>query len=288
MAVSDLIFPLVVLPWQITETFYNGTWLVDGVLGSVLCKLLNVALNVNFNVSVLSMVAIAVYRFCFVFFPTKLGASFSRKTCFITIGLTWFLSLVFYAHFFYWFRLVCLDTKLVCKPDWESEELIGWKLTWIVYMCISSLYAIVLVVLYSSIIYYLRGQIKNLDLSSTRARNKAKANRRVAYMMVIVILVFHLLWITDSTLYAVEIFPTNVQIPCFLSWFVHIPLQMIYPIINPLIYYKKYQQTFRDLLCCLHVSVTADVYNHSVMPSQVEYNVAIAGNIPNPNEGNEL
>ena len=158
-------------------------------------------------------------------------------------------------------------------------------------MCISSLYAIVLVVLYSSIIDYLRRQIKNLDLSSTRARNKAKANRRVAYMMVIVIIVFHLLWITDSTLYAVEIFSTNVQIPCFLSWFVHIPLQMIYPIINPLIYYmfdKKYQQTFGDLLCCLHVSVTADVYNHSVMPSQVECNVAIAGNIPNPNEGNEL
>ena len=60
MVVSDLMIPLVVLPWQITETFYDGTWLVDGVLGSVLCKLLEVAWNVNVNVSFLSMVAIAV------------------------------------------------------------------------------------------------------------------------------------------------------------------------------------------------------------------------------------
>ena len=151
-----------------------------------------------------------------------------------------------------WFRLVRLDTKLVCKPDWESEEIIGWKLTWIVYTCISSLYAIVLVVLHYIIIYYLRRQIKNLDLSSTRARNNAKANRRVAYMMVIIITVFHLLWITDSTLYAVEIFSTDVEIPCFLSWFVHVPLQMIYPIINPLIYYMLTKSISKPSeICCV-------------------------------------
>ena len=251
MAVSDLIIPLVVLPWQITETFYDGTWLIDGVLGSTLCKLLHVAWNVNFNVSILSMAAIAIDRFRFVFFPMKPGTSNSRKMCFVTIGLTWFLSLMFYAHLFYWFRLVRLDTQLVCKPDWESEEMKVLKITWISYMCLSSLIAIVLVGLYSSIIYYLHRQINDLDLKSKLTRNSAKANGRVANVMVAVIIVFYLLWITDSTLYAVEIFFIHVEIPCFLSWFGHVPLQMIYPIINPIIYYmfdKKYQQTFRNLL----------------------------------------
>ena len=43
LAISDLIIPLIVLPWTTSYSFLDGLWLVDGVLGTSLCKLVLIA-----------------------------------------------------------------------------------------------------------------------------------------------------------------------------------------------------------------------------------------------------
>ena len=53
MAISDLIIPVVHLPWEISSTYHDGLWLVDGVLGTVLCKLVFNAWSVSTVVSIL-------------------------------------------------------------------------------------------------------------------------------------------------------------------------------------------------------------------------------------------
>ena len=63
MAISDLIMPLIYLPSAISKTYHDGLWLVDGVLGSVLCKLVYVAWGLSTCVSILNMMGAAASCF---------------------------------------------------------------------------------------------------------------------------------------------------------------------------------------------------------------------------------
>ena len=78
MAISDLAFPVITLPWAINDVYHDGLWLVDGVLGTVLCKLVWLACGSSTCVSVLSMMGTAADRFHAVLFPMK-SALFTRK-----------------------------------------------------------------------------------------------------------------------------------------------------------------------------------------------------------------
>ena len=96
MAVSDLLFPLVVIPEQMTKTVTGSFhWHVSGVLGSIFCKLFYFASSSSLFVSVQSLVWIAIDRFVAVVFPLKLGLM-SSKICTIAIVSTWILAGVFY------------------------------------------------------------------------------------------------------------------------------------------------------------------------------------------------
>ena len=68
MAISDIIMPLIYLPLAISETYNDGLWLVDGALGTVLCKLMHIAWGLSTYVSILSMMGSAVDRFHAVLF----------------------------------------------------------------------------------------------------------------------------------------------------------------------------------------------------------------------------
>ena len=71
MAVSDLIIPVVVLPWKMVEAWHDRVWLVDGVLDSILCKLLPIAWYLSINMSVCNMVVIATERLHAVIFHMR-------------------------------------------------------------------------------------------------------------------------------------------------------------------------------------------------------------------------
>ena len=74
MAVSDLLFPLIVVPVNITGLATDSWhWRVSGILGSCFCKLFYFSSSVALHVSVQSLVWIAIDRFVAVVFPIKLG-----------------------------------------------------------------------------------------------------------------------------------------------------------------------------------------------------------------------
>ena len=103
MAVSDLIIPVVVLPIEIIKQFYDGQWMVNGVIGTLLCKLQRVAVGISTTVSILSMVSIAVDRFHTILFAVK-PPLISRKTCHQVIVLTWITSTVFRVFAIYGYK----------------------------------------------------------------------------------------------------------------------------------------------------------------------------------------
>ena len=87
-AFSDLIIPTIKLPAKISVIHHNQQWLVDGVLGDILCKIAWTATKVSLIISVLSMIAIAVDRFYAIVFPMKAGLV-SKKNCFRLIIIFW-------------------------------------------------------------------------------------------------------------------------------------------------------------------------------------------------------
>ena len=73
MAMSDLIFPLITVPWFLVR-FYTSPvdhWLIGGPLGQALCKLIVYVPAVSYGVSCQSLVLIAVDRFVAVVFPLR-------------------------------------------------------------------------------------------------------------------------------------------------------------------------------------------------------------------------
>ena len=97
MAVSDLLFSLVLFPVQITKLSTGSVqWRVSGILGSIFCKLYTFARSVCISVSAQSLVWIAIDRFVAVVFPIKLGL-ISGNIRTKAIISTWIFAGVFYS-----------------------------------------------------------------------------------------------------------------------------------------------------------------------------------------------
>lgn len=112
MAISDLIFPLLASPYRIVQIFTgNGVWLIEGNVGSALCKLTLFLGDVSTAVSIQSMVFIAIERFCAVKFPL-LVASLQPKIS-VFIPMTWILAFALHSPYFYIARLHSRGGKTV-------------------------------------------------------------------------------------------------------------------------------------------------------------------------------
>ena len=268
MAVSDLIIPVITLPWGISYTYFDGFWLVDGVLGNVLCKVISIAWPVSNMVSILSMIAIAADRFRSVLLPMK-SALFRNKRRLI-IASTWVASLGLQAPFLYAVKVVPRhDSGLYCTLQWDLTShtqkviLIAWVLTFF----LTSLSAIVLTVLYSSIIISLHRQKFKLHLTSEMIRKRESRNRKIAYMLVTIVAVFYVVWIPFHVERYHYYLKPHTRFPCFFHWIVF-RLPFLYPVINPAVYYmfnKEYRQGFRELLRCLRAC--ANKCNECLRPS---------------------
>ena len=255
MAISDLIIPVITLPWKITTVYHDGLWLVGGVVGTVLCKLTRSSWSVSTFVSIFSMIAIAVDRFHAVLFPIRLPL-ISLINCYIIIATTWVVSVASHAHYLYAAKLVTNDAGLVCEFQWEPASYTKEmeEITQLLLFCLTAISAIVLTVLYSSIIVYLYRQKNKLHLETDIVRERAKRNRKITLMLVIVVVFFYAVWIPYNVAsFTLFVTPGITTLPDIFFWIAGWFLPVLYPVANPVVYYifnDKYRQGFRKLLCC--------------------------------------
>ena len=69
MVVSDLLVTIFWFPKELSQLYEDNEWLISGPLGQALCKLVHFITNVSSDVSIQSLVLIAVDRFGVVVFP---------------------------------------------------------------------------------------------------------------------------------------------------------------------------------------------------------------------------
>ena len=265
MAISDLLIPAITLPAWISSIYNDGIWFIDGVVGTVLCKVVENTWNVSTFVSIFSMSAIAADRFHAVLFPTRL-ALFSRMKCRLTTTAIWIASVAFHAHYFYGVKLVSYGTRYYCFFQWEPASQM-WevaRITWILFVCLTSLSFIVLTVLYSSIVISINKQKTNFHLGSKVLKRRAKENRKITCMLIVIVIIFYAVWIPQHILYYVIYFQPSTRFPCIFTSLGSI-LPSLCPVANPMVYYifnDTYRKCFKELLCCSWYYVKGNDHLH--------------------------
>ena len=285
MAISDLMIPVIHLPWWMSCPYLDGLWLVDGVIGTVLCKLVWNTLSLSTVVSVVNMLVIAVDRFRAVLFPMK-SALLSQNKRRLIIAATWLFSVALHGHIFYATKVVPRDTGPYCTFQWEPESHMQkvLQINLLAAVSLISVSAIVLTILYSSIIFSLHRRIKHLHLANEIIKKRESKNRKIAYMLVTIVVVFYIVWIP----YAIA---HNIWLSCFTLWLA-LMFPLLYPLVNPLVYYifnEEYRQGFRELLCCPWpcANKCKECFQPSVSP-QRENNAHNAEQVNNVMENIEL
>ena len=260
MAASDLLVPVFIIPRRIKHVYFGWyPWLVGGVLGDILCRLLHFADEVSMTVSSQSMVFIAAERFWAIVFPMK-PPLISRKSCPRFICFTWLFSMTFYSYYFVVNKLVQKDKVYTCVytlpqifDNWEDLWRID-RLSLLVVFVIIPL--VLLVTFYTAIVVTLHRQEKAAShLSSEVQQQRNMENRRVTKMLIAVVVLFFISWTPYYGYFFLQYFH-HFKLSCnFMKglYLCVLYLNYIYTAINPLIYYmfnSTYRQGFHDILRC--------------------------------------
>ena len=91
MSMSYLLVPLILISLRVVN-LYRYSWLINGVLGNALCKLIPFLFEVSYIVSVLSLILIAVGRFGAVVWPLH-SPLISLKRCTFFILAAWIVAM---------------------------------------------------------------------------------------------------------------------------------------------------------------------------------------------------
>ena len=255
MAVSDLLFPLIVVPVNILG-FMTGSWQwrVSGILESCFCKLFYFSSTMTLHVSVQSLVWIAIDRFVAVVFPIKLGL-ISPKIRTTAIVSTWIFAGLFNSPSLIISDVVVHDNrKAFCKyrgdlvgdPD-VSMAFMFAQLSWLFIVPL-----VVITVLYTAIAIALKRQNRALsDNAQNLQRLSVKKRRQAIGMSVTIVALFYICVFPSTLLYfnAFWVFSCVSQKLVFnLTSFAFSLTSMINPIIC-LSFVKRYRRGLRNILC---------------------------------------
>ena len=124
MALSDFVYPLTVIPVQLTQLATSSwQWRITGTGGLVFCKLIAFLADVSISVSIQSLVWIALDRFVAVVLPMKIHLISPRLRAF-AIASTWALAMGGNCLDFYIFELIDEEEGTLCKIFYNDTLLV--------------------------------------------------------------------------------------------------------------------------------------------------------------------
>ena len=259
MAVSDILITVLAVPRQITEILLEPRrWLIDGLLGSVLCKSVYFFQDITIGVSILSLSAIAIDRYRGIVFPLRKQFRKPAKLCKIIVPTIWLISMGLQAVYFYILRIETVDNKTYCAISWapKFDQKNSQEVHFIVtFVCLIAIPTCLVTVLYSAVILNLnrsrpkRGLGPSRYMMSGRLREDKKVVR-----LIIAILVAFIVCVMPVNIYAILFyFVWDWKMPCGMENFGFSAFFILYSnaSINPCIYFTlndKYRQGFLNIL----------------------------------------
>lgn len=254
LAFADFLLALFVIPRLISETvLYPGIWLVNGIVGDVLCKVVVFVQDVSTSVSLQSLVIIAFDRFCAVVYPFRI-ATMSCTTRLVVIPMTWIVACAIYSPYFYVYQLIAVDNKTssciqLWSEDREEHKLIVSRY-YLATFCVFVITPVILLcVLYASIFYHLRNRGKQTDWHTSAQQNDRRKEQEcnVLKMAIAIVVGFAVCYGPFNVLVFLRIFKWDIWIPvCSFKtlYFVVIFLVFFNTALNPIIYFA-FSENFR-------------------------------------------
>ena len=248
MAATDLLITVGNMPERLTRVLTNDEWLIQGALGTALCKTTNFIEKLCLGVSILNLVLVATDRYLAVMFPHK--KYFTSRRAFLTIGLVWLLSALYCSPILYYGGLLKEQEKTLCKvrrffPHWKA-----WYLPFLVQLLLTLVIVLVLYVLILNKLLRRKfrhriGLARSDSFSTNEGTRDAKINRRVLKMVAAILIAFYVCflpywigWVFCSYHYS-KLICNDTYI------FISIYLSYANSTLNPLIY-CVFSESFRQ------------------------------------------
>ena len=263
MAVSDLFNPLTVMTVKIVEIISGSkSWKVDRpwLLGNILCKLAYFLPDVSLVVSIGSLLLISIDRLIAVVFPLK-AKLISPKVRLISILSTWSVAIVFYAPYFYSFKLIPYENETYCLLNWEpafNHLKTHKRLVAASFITFFLIPVVVLVIVYSIIAWTIRKKNKKSKERLSCLQNHRDQQLRKIVQMTMAIVISFVSCMTPLLIYLfLIIFVWNWESPPVCAFqtiipFISVFLLHLWSAVNPcicFIFSKNYRNGLRQ---CFH------------------------------------
>lgn len=198
MCISDLVATIHVLPMQVMFILsVKDLWLIPGVFGEFVCKLIPFIRDVCFAVSIFSMTVIALDRYLAIVYPYK-AHSVTTKGCFIIIAVIWIVAIIMNTHYFVAMKVLTDNSDPVCRQIWSNDRDEHFRIQKII--TTANLGVVVVAPLTSIVFFYTRVVMElycrsnALEQSREQRRVRSKENREVAIMLISVVALFTASW----------------------------------------------------------------------------------------------
>lgn len=197
IAVSDVLYSLLVFPSEVINNYVEDKWLVLGDLGLATCKLVPFLGSSCVAVSTYSCVLIAIERYYTVAHPFKGGFSQSRRKY---IPVIWIVAMIIHSPYLYVNTLVEHADNFYCLMDWSlagvSNPLASGKMYHTMLLILDGGVPFLLIPLtYFLILYKLRKhKLPGLSVDSARVRREQQ-NRNVLKIFVVIISLLFCSWL---------------------------------------------------------------------------------------------
>ena len=220
MAISDLLFPIFLIPRDIQLLYTMNSWLIGGSLAQALCKLGSHLPHVSFAVSVQSLVLIAVDRFGAVVYPLH-SPPISSKLCPFFILATWIVALALFSPYLF-SKLVEYPEGLSCLLRWkeafgESSSYKNYLVSWLVIFIFIPL--LLITILYITIYIKLKTQKVPGEQSANTGQQRQQRERNVLKMAIAIVLGFALCWLLSAILMLLVSFVSDIIWSCGFRYF---------------------------------------------------------------------
>jgi len=255
MAASDLLISAFAVPRELTE-LYTGfrRWLVNGLAGLILCKLVYVFQDISSAVSIQSLVVMAIDRYHGVVFPFRLPISKS-KVCKVVIPGIWTVAIGVHGVYFYTVRLMVQDNKTYCTFSWApkfDERQTQENYFIFILVCLILLPLCVIFALYALIVLELKKRQRAGSSASVLSNQRRREDGSVMKKILCIVFLF-ILCITPVTIAALlYYFVWDWNIPCGMDKLFQTTKLLFYSntALNPCLYFtlnNKYRKGLRDL-----------------------------------------
>lgn len=195
MAISDLLIPTFAIPPIFAVVVVGSPKWLGGLVGSVLCKLVNFLSELSPLISNMSLVFMTWDRFIAIVYPTKfhLRTPTCRKRLVI---LSWLIPTIYCSKNFYSYKIISHSSFVFCgqmwSPDFPHDET-NTKVLTIYSVAFLYIPFILLTFMYSAIICTLRKQqliLKNNITCTLQQNVRQKQRRRVITLALAIVVGF--------------------------------------------------------------------------------------------------